>query len=52
MKGMSPYSSINKFDKEIGEVINFKLAHEYIFVTVSLSYPKFVGYIIFIEKCY
>ena len=39
MKAVSPYqnSSIHEFHQEIGEVINFKLAYEYIFVTVSLS---------------
>ena len=41
MKVVTPYSFINEFDQEIGEVINFKLAYEYIFVTVSLSCLKF-----------
>lgn len=46
MKVVSPYSFINEFHQEIGEVINFKLTYEYIFVTVSLSCLKFVGYIV------
>ena len=52
MKAMPPYQNSSMFHQEIEEVINFKLAHEYIFVTVSLSCLKIFGYIIFIEKCY
>ena len=39
-KVMSPYQNSCIFHQEIGEVINFKLAYEYIFVTVSLSCLK------------
>ena len=44
MKVVSPYQNSSIFHQKIGEVINFKLAYEYMFVTVSLSCPKFVGY--------
>ena len=39
-KAVFPYqnSTIHEFHHDIGEVTNFKLAYEYIFVTVSLFY--------------
>ena len=52
MKVVFPYqnSSIHEFHQDIGEVINFKLAYEYIFVTVSISCLEFVSYYKFLRK--
>ena len=38
-KAVSPYQNLStcEFCQRIGEVTNFKLAYEYIFVTVSFS---------------